>query len=256
MSAREEQLPGHPVMAAQTGRVEPCPRRVRGLVGQQVVFDTTRGLYVWEHPRYPQFHIPVADVANQLLVAPNDVAKGPNSRDLLIGDDRRPNAATLHPQAAGGLAGTLRFEWDALDRWYEEDEEVFVHPRNPYVRVDALRSHRLVRVERDGLVLAETRSPVLLFETGLPTRYYVDRTDVRFEHLVPTETETACPYKGRTTTYWSVRDSAGRLHRELAWSYDFPTPAVHSVAGMVAFYNERVDTFIDGMRLPRPVPLR
>jgi uncharacterized protein (DUF427 family) len=94
---------------------------------------------------------------------------------------------------------TARFDWAALDAWYEEDEQVFVHPRNPYVRVDALRSHRAVRVELDGVVLAESACPVMVFETGLPTRFYFDRSDVHFEHLQHTEAETACPYKGVTS---------------------------------------------------------
>ena len=103
--------------------------------------------------------------------------------------------------ALAGVAGTARFDWAALDAWYEGDEQVFVHPRNPYVRVDALRSDRHVRIELDGVVLAESTSPVLVFETGLPTRYYIDRTDVRLEHLQHTPTETACPYKGLTFDY-------------------------------------------------------
>ncbi len=220
-----------------------------------MVFDTTHALYVWEHPRYPQFHVPVTDIAGGLLVAPSDGGIGNGRRDLAVGEEHRPGAARVHGPESGELAGTVRFAWEALDAWYEEDEEVFVHPRNPYVRVDALRSDRRVRIEREGLLLAETRSPVLVFETGLLTRYYVGRTEVCIEHLVPSETMTACPYKGRTSTYWSVRDSAGLLHEDLAWSYDFPAPAVQAVAGMVAFFNERVDTFVDGTQLPRPEPL-
>ncbi|HMH94245.1 MAG TPA: DUF427 domain-containing protein, partial [Streptosporangiaceae bacterium] len=135
--------------------------------------------------------------------------------------------------------------------WYEEDEEVFVHPRNPYTRVDALRSTRTVRVELDGELLAESRSPVMVFETGLPTRYYLNRTDVNFEHLVPTDTVTACPYKGKTSGYWSVR-AGGETHPDLAWAYDFPTRQLQPIAGLIAFYNEKVDISLDGTPLPRP----
>ena len=103
----------------------------------------------------------------------------------------------------------MRFEWSALDAWFEEDEQVFVHPRDPYSRVDALRSKRRVRVELDGVVLADSASPVMVFETGLPTRYYVNRTDVRFENLIPSDTVTSCPYKGMTSAYWSVQWRAG-----------------------------------------------
>ncbi len=127
----------------------------------------------------------------------------------------------------------------------------FVHPRNPYVRVDALRSTRPLRVELAGAVLAESSSPVLVFETGLPTRYYINRTEVDFSCLVPTSTETECPYKGRTTGYWSVQ-AGGELHLDLAWTYDFPTRQLQPIAGLIAFYNEKVDIFLDGRELERP----
>lgn len=104
-----------------------------------------------------------------------------------------------------------------LDGWFEEDEPIFVHARNPYVRVDALRSTRTVRVELDGVCLAESSSPVLVFETGLPTRYYLNRTEVDFTHLVQSATVTECPYKGTTSDYWSI-DVGGGLHRDLVWS--------------------------------------
>jgi uncharacterized protein (DUF427 family) len=145
----------------------------------------------------------------------------------------------------------MRFEWDALDHWFEEDEEVFVHPRSPYTRVDALRSTRRVRVELDGVLLAESSSPVMVFETGLPTRYYLNRTEIDFEHLEVSDTITACPYKGRTTGYWSVR-IGDSVHADLAWSYDFPTRQLLPIAGLIAFYNEKVDTFLDGAALERP----
>jgi uncharacterized protein (DUF427 family) len=112
--------------------------------------------------------------------------------------------------------------------------------------VDALRSHRRVTVALDGVLLAETDSPVLLFETGLPTRYYIDRTDVAFEHLEPSDTQTLCPYKGVTSGYWSVR-VADEVHRDLAWTYDYPLPAVAPITNMVAFYNEKLDITVDGV---------
>ncbi|BCI86097.1 hypothetical protein NIIDMKKI_13030 [Mycobacterium kansasii] len=144
----------------------------------------------------------------------------------------------------------MRFDWDPL-RWFEEDEQIYGHPRNPYTRVDALRSHRHVRVQLDGVVLADTRSPVLVFETGLPTRYYIDPTDVAFEHLELSSTRTLCPYKGTTSGYWSVR-VGDTLHADLAWTYQYPLPAVAAIAGLVAFYNEKLDIIVDGVVLPRP----
>jgi uncharacterized protein (DUF427 family) len=171
---------------------------------------------------------------------------------LRAGEVVRPAAARLLAESPiAGLASTVRFDWSALDAWYEEDEQVFVHPRNPYVRVDALRSTRPVRVELDGVVLAESPSPVMVFETGLPTRYYINQTEINSEHLTPSDTVTACPYKGTTSRYWSVR-TGGTAHPDLAWTYDFPTRQLQPIAGLVAFYNEKVDIFLSGQRLERP----
>jgi uncharacterized protein (DUF427 family) len=106
-------------------------------------------------------------------------------------------------------------------------------------------------VERDGVVLADAGSSVMVFETGLPTRYYLSRTDVDFAQLIPSDTVTACPYKGTTSGYWSVL-AGGTVHPDLAWSYDFPTRQLLPIAGLIAFYNEQVDITLDGQRLERP----
>ena len=162
---------------------------------------------------------------------------------IRVGDVHRRHAAkVLGTSKVDGLDHTVRFEWSALDAWFEEDEQVFVHPRNPYTRVDALRSTRTVRVELDGVVLAESSSPVLVFETGLPTRYYLNRLDVDYAHLVPSDTVTACPYKGTTSGYWSARHRRA-TYRDIAWAYDFPTRELLPIAGLIAFYNEKVDIF-------------
>jgi uncharacterized protein (DUF427 family) len=117
----------------------------------------------------------------------------------------RPSAARFYgDDAIDGFAGMVRFERDVLDAWFEEDEQVFVHPRNPYVRVDALRSTRRVRIELDGTVLAESASPVMVFETGLPTGFYLNRSEVNFDNLRPSDTVISCPYKGQSTSCWNV----------------------------------------------------
>ena len=246
----------YPAMITPVNHVEPVPRRVRAYLASEKVLDTTRALYVWEWPNYPQYYIPLADIRADLLIAEGhsqQTGRGTAElHGLRAGSGHRPRAARLITESAiDGLKGTVRFEWAALDAWFEEDEQVFVHPRSPYTRVDALRSSRQVRVELDGVVLADSRSPVMVFETGLPTRYYLSRTDVRFEHLIPTGTVTACPYKGTTSGYWSVR-AGGTVHEDLAWAYDFPTRQLLPIAGMIAFYNEKVDTFLDGELLDRP----
>jgi uncharacterized protein (DUF427 family) len=247
----------YPKMIVAPAHIEPVPRRIRAVLGGEVVLDTTKALYVWEWPNYPQYYIPVTDVKPDVLVDEETVQKlhfGTARRQgLRAGEVSRPRAGRLYTDdALDGLAGTVRFEWDALDAWFEEDEEVFVHPRSPYTRVDALRSTRTVRIELDGAVLAESSSPVMVFETGLPTRYYLNRTEVNFDHLLPTATVTACPYKGKTTAYWSVR-VGDSVHQDLAWSYDFPTRQLAPIAGLIAFYNEKVDVTVDGQHLERPV---
>lgn len=237
-------------------RVEPVPRRIRAVVAGETVVDTVGALYAWEWPYYPQYYLPVADVRMDLLVSEDRFENGPfglvEVHGLQLGDGVRPAAANvLVEPKVSRLEGFVRFNWDSVDHWFEEDEQVFVHPRNPYVRVDALRSTRSVRVELEGVLLAESTSPVLVFETGLPTRYYINQTELESEHLIPSDTVTECPYKGTTSRYWSARIN-GRVHQDLAWSYDFPTRQLLPIAGLAAFYNERVDLVVDGRRLERP----
>ncbi|MEV5841232.1 DUF427 domain-containing protein [Streptomyces sp. NPDC051985] len=249
-----------PGLVVPAGHVEPVPRRIRAQVGGRWVFDTRRAWYVWEWPGYPQYAVPLRDLAEGVLLTDDGrtgrLAPGPARRhSLRIGAEVRAGAAWVWADGAPEqLVGTARFRWDALDAWYEEEEQVFVHPRSPYTRVDALRSSSGVRVEVDGVVLADAPSSVKLFETGLPTRYYLERTYVDWTLLRPTDTVTQCPYKGRTSGYWSFAHGTA-VHDDLAWAYDFPTAACSAVAGMVAFYNERVDLSVDGVALPRPTAL-
>lgn len=154
------------------------------------------------------------------------------------------------------IADRLVFSWQpgVLDRWMEEEEVAIEHPRDPHKRVEAIASSRHVQISLDGgLVLADSRRPVLLFETHLPTRYYVPRSDVRFDALEPSSNRSRCPYKGATDDYWSVRDRADA--QDVAWSYASPFPAVAKVAGLVAFYNEMVDIAVDGVLQERPVTI-
>ena len=249
-------MPDYPSFLSETNHVEPVPRRIRAVLAGETVVDTTGARYVWENPAYPQYYVPLADIRPDALVEEEGTEETPRGDmkffGVRVGEEHRPKAAkVLGAAKVEGLDDTVRFEWSAFDAWYEEDEQVFVHPRNPYTRVDVLRSTRTVRVESHGVVLAESSSPVLCFETGLPTRYYLNRTDVDFTKLVPSDTVTSCPYKGTTTGYWSaVAD--GRTHPDVAWTYDFPTREVLPIAGLIAFYNEKLDIFLDGERLERP----
>jgi uncharacterized protein (DUF427 family) len=246
---------GYPQMITATGHVEPVPRRLRATVAGATVLDTTRALYVWEHPPYPQYYVPLADVRDGVLVPEGEPHRSPLGtaarHGLRVGELERAKAARVFTASElPGVAGCVRFEWSALDAWFEEDEQVFVHPRNPYVRVDALRALRPLRVELGGAVLADAPSCVMVFETGLPTRHYVERTTVDFTALRPSDTVTRCPYKGTTSGYWS--SAADPAATDIAWAYDFPTAALRPIAGLVAFYAEKVDLVLDGAPLERP----
>lgn len=148
------------------------------------------------------------------------------------------------------LRGRVRFGWDSMDAWFEEDEEVFVHPRNPTTRVQILPSSRHVVVAVEGVVVAETRHPTFLYETGLPRRTYIPKLDVRTDLLTPTMTTSMCPYKG-TASYWSVRAN-DNVHADLAWGYPAPLRESAPIAGLVAFLDELVDLTVDGERQARP----
>ena len=224
-------------------RVEPTPKRVRGVVDGHVVVDSTDVRLVWEKPYYPTWYFPLAAVAAGAL-RPNGRTRHSPSRgdatlyDLGVGDRTITDAAYGYPDSPlEELHDLVSFDWNAMTEWFEEDEEVFVHPRSPYTRVDILPSSRHVRVEVDGVTVAESQRARLLFETGLPVRYYLPKTDVRMELLAPTESVTSCPYKG-TARYWSLQLES-QEHADLVWSYPTPLDESQRVAGLVSFYNER-----------------
>ncbi len=216
-----------PLMLMEIGHIEEGAKRIRAFLAGEAVADTIRPRLVWEVPYYPAYWLPAADVATERL----------------------PEGAVR--RGDGELAGYLRIDWEAMDAWFEEDEEVYVHPRSPYTRVDILASSRHVVVSLGGEVVAESRQPRLLFETGLPVRYYLPLTDVRLDRLRPSATVTQCPYKG-TATYWSV-DVNGQTFVDVVWTYRTPLPESQKIAGLACFLNERVDLTVDGVALPRPV---
>jgi uncharacterized protein (DUF427 family) len=237
-------------------RIEPAAKRIRVYLGGVAVADTTRPLLVWEKPYYPTYYFPVADVRTELLEADGGVARSPSRGDgvtfTVRAGGREAAAAALRYEDSPleDLRDAIRFEWDAVDAWFEEDEQVFTHPRDPYTRVDILPSSRHVRVDVDGVTVAESSKPALLFETGLPVRYYLPKTHVRMDLLTATESVSHCPYKGQAD-WWSVR-AGDRVHEDLAWSYRTPLPESQKIAGLVAFYNEKVDLYVDGVLQDRP----
>jgi uncharacterized protein (DUF427 family) len=237
-------------------RVEDGPKRVRAYLGGEVIADTTRPKLVWEVPYYPAYYFPRDDVRMELLTPSGHTRQSTSRGDAHLftvkgGNREAEDAAWQYPESpVEELHGLIRFDWDAMDGWFEEDEEVFVHPHDPYSRIDILHSSRHVQVEVNGVTVADTRRPTLLFETGLPARYYFPKLDVRLDLLTPTDTTSGCAYKG-FARYWSV-EAGGETFEDLAWSYRTPLPESVKIAGLVAFFNEKVDLIIDGERRERP----
>jgi uncharacterized protein (DUF427 family) len=238
-------------------RVERAAKRVRAYLGGELVVDTTRPVLVWEVPYYPAYYFDPEDVRAELLQEDGGEAHWPSRGDAQVLTVRTktrkaPGGALRYDRSPlGEIEGLIRLDWDSMDAWFEEDEQVFTHPRDPYTRVDILHSSRHVRVEVEGITVAESSKPTLLFETGLPARYYLPKTHVRMDLLVPTDSVSHCPYKGQAQ-HWSVRTNDG-VRDDLAWSYRTPLPESQKIAGLVSFYNEKVDIYVDGVLQERPL---
>jgi len=237
-------------------RVEDGQKRVRVYLGAEVVADTTGAKYVWEWPYYPTYYFPAADVRMDLLVDTGETYRSPSRGTASVhsvkagGQDASAAARVWDQSEIDEISGHVSFDWNAMSRWFEEDEEVYVHARNPYTRIDILQSSRHIEVVIGGVTVADSHQPKLLFETGLPVRYYLPKTDVRLDLLVASDTATSCPYKG-DAEYWHVRTDDG-LVDDIVWSYRTPVAESSQIAGYVAFYNEKVDIIVDGELEARP----
>jgi uncharacterized protein (DUF427 family) len=237
--------------------IELSPRRVRAYFDDQLLADSQNVLLVFETKRPPVYWFPKADVRMDLLALKEPAAGAAsvtNHWRSNTGHRVADNIAWSYAEPRGDLAPLqdhVAFYWNAIDAWYEEDEQVFVHPRDPYTRVDTVHSSRNVRVEVDGQVIAETKRPVMLFETGLPTRFYIPKLDVRMDLLESTDTVTHCPYKG-DATYWSLNVGA-KAYPDFVWSYLRPIPEIPKIENLLCFYNEKVDLYVDGVLQERPV---
>ncbi|CUR59222.1 conserved hypothetical protein [metagenome] len=243
-------------------RTDPIDKWVRAYVDDVTVVDSRSPLLFWEEQLpVPHYAFPPGDVRTDLLHETSAdpprqpfffLPQGPVREwyDLTVGDRTIPHAAWVHDDP--DLHDLLVLTWQPglPIRWMEEEESVSGHPRDPYKRVETVTSSRHVVVELNGVPLADSSRPVLLFETSLPTRYYLPREDVNFAALEATTNRSHCPYKGIADSYWSVVGQAEGV--DVAWSYSAPLSAVEKVAGLVAFYNELVDLTVDGVPQPRP----
>jgi uncharacterized protein (DUF427 family) len=240
------QRPGHPF---EQLTFFPSARWIRGLLGDSTIVDSTRAVLVWEPGRpVPVYAFPHEDVDAERLVPSTPSAAAATAHAAASAWHALRTDGTALPDAAWSyadaeLSGHVALAWKALDHWYEEDEEIFVHPRDPFHRVDAIASSRHVRVELEGRAIAESARPVLVFETGLRTRYYLPREDVDAAVLGDSATHTACPYKG-IASYHDVIVGE-HTHRNLFWYYPDPLAAVAQIAGRLAPYDERADFIVD-----------
>ena len=245
--------------------IEQSPKWVRVVFGGQTIADSKRVLTLREKGRTPVYYFPKEDVRMEFTAPTDHTTHCPRKGDaiywsLTVGGRTEENALWSYPKPHASdpdltdspdLRAYVAFYWHKMDAWFEEDEEVFVHARDPYKRVDVIPSSRHVRVLIGGETVAETRRPVLLFGTGMPTRYYIPKADVRMDLLVPSDRVTRCPYKGGAR-YYSV--AAGDTEAtDIVWYYRYPTAEATGMANHLAFFNERVGALmVDGEEQPKP----
>ncbi len=259
-------------------RFEPTPKRVRAMIGVSPVVDSTRAVLVWEPRRVvPAYAVPTEDVQADLQasdaqgseaaadtgysmpdlthvpVLPPDIPYSVHStqgRAMDVRTATQERRAVAFELSDPDLSGYLVLDFAGFDEWLEEDEPIVSHPRDPFSRIDMRRSSRAIRIELDGTVLAESERPLIVFETGVPVRYYLPREDVRAT-LRPTPTRTTCAYKGEAS-YWAA-EVGDRVVDDLAWSYPAPLRDAGDLVDLVCFFDEKVDLVVDGVRRDRPV---
>ncbi|KLO08909.1 DUF427-domain-containing protein [Schizopora paradoxa] len=227
--------------------IEDSLKRVRVLFGGKTIVDTQKAKLVWEKPQYPWFFFQKSDVPEEYLrTTPSD---GTSSEqiifDVVVSDKVAPRAAVLF--TSGSLSGLIKLTFGTMDAWFEEEEQIFVHPKDPYKRVDVLQSARHVRIEVNGIEVANTTKPKLLFETSLHVRTYIPLTDCRLDLLEPSTLTTECPYKG-VASYYSIRLPDGTLKENHVWWYRTPQAECIEIKGYLSFYDEKVDVWVDGVK--------
>ncbi|MDX1488588.1 MAG: DUF427 domain-containing protein [Acidiferrobacterales bacterium] len=235
----------------------PSPCWVRVYFNGQPVGDSRHIMLLRESGRLPVYYFPRQDVRMEYLEPSGTTGSDPKGTGVywhVRVDNRQAEDAAYTfrnaPQGRPALENYIAFSWDKMDAWFEEDEEVFVHARDPYTRVDVSHSSRHVRLMINEMMVAESSRPRLLFETGLPTRYYIPRQDTRMDLLEGSATMTRCPYKGEAH-YYSVR-IGDKVYKDLVWCYRYPVPECGKIQDLVCFFNEKVDLYEDGILLPRP----
>lgn len=231
---------------------EPFPRRVRAVLGGQTVLDTTSGMLLHESNLLPQLYLPRDDIRGDLLTPTEHRTHCPFKGDasywtVRMNGQTADNAvwSYLYPlPEAGWLRDHVALYWKSMDAWFDEDEEVAGHLRDPYHRVDVRSTSRHVRVMAGDDVVAESRRAVVLSETGLPNRFYLPIDDVRSDGLESSATHTICPYKG-TASYHSLRTASGLIADAVCY-YPEPLDGVRAIGGYLCFAADGVETRVEG----------
>jgi uncharacterized protein (DUF427 family) len=245
--------PGHWVHVSES------PRQVRVFFGGETIADSKHVQLVRESNVLPTYYFPRQDVRADLLAATGRKTHCPYKGEasywsIEVRGQRAENGAWMYtsplPDAAA-VTDHFAFEWNKMDKWMEENEEIFVHARDPYKRVDVLSSKRHVRVVIDGQTVADTHRPRIVFETNHPVRYYLPPEDVRMDFLIPSATRSRCPYKGQAW-YWSVKIGPD-VFADLVWRYMEAIPECPKIEGLVCFFHERgAEIYVDGEKIPPP----
>ncbi|OCH94406.1 DUF427-domain-containing protein [Obba rivulosa] len=227
-----------------TPHIEDSQKRIRVLFNGTWLVDTTKAKLVWQKPHYPTYFFESADVPKEYLKA-HEKQNDPNLTEYDLVVDGRKAEGVVRQYHTGDFEGLTLIPFGAVDAWFEEEEQIFVHPKDPYKRVDVLQSSRHVRVVVNGVEVANTTKPRLLFETSLSVRTYIPKTDCRMDLLVPSDLTTQCPYKG-VANYYSISLPDGSLAENIVWWYRSPQLECAEIKGYVAFYDEKVDVWVNG----------
>jgi len=237
----------------------PSPKRLRVKVGELIVADSAEALVLQESDHLPVYYFPIKDVEESFLMPSTTRTECPykgaaSHYSLNTGVTLVQDAGWRYLEPVKGcppIAEYMGFYWSKMDHWYEEDEEIFVHARDPFRRVDCLPSSRRVQVFVDGEMVADSKKGVFLFETGHPTRYYLPIADTHLELLSPSRYISRCPYKGIASYYHLTVN--GKHHENFVWYYPEPVHEAARIKGLVCFYNELVDRIlVDGVEQPKP----
>lgn len=253
LRARQHESDGRALVWA-----ERTARRVRVYFGGSIIADSYGVMVLFNGPRPPVYYFPRSDVSLKFVEESDrrelDERLGERAYSSLVVGSRRANDALFYyPQPVTDgpdLSNYVSFVWDAMDSWFEEDQQILRHPRDPYKRVDALNSSRHIRVLVNDTVIADSCRSVLVFETGLAVRYYLPKMDVRMKLLTPTSTRSRCPYKGEAV-YWNL-DVGDRHFEDIVWSYPAPIPEIPKIDNLLAFFDEKIDVEVDGQLVVRP----